>query len=167
MKFIEIKDSDKANDIKKLSLAKYLNTDPDNLKEGYHPSMYEYDNEEYLVLTEDESYAEAHEQTINFIDDVGLSLFSETWLDTQLEDTTILSDTIFDNDDESIDKYEFIEYIKSLSGQHTYDKLNDLGVNVDELIDRSIYEDGLGHVISAYDGKQIELDNDLFAYRMN
>lgn len=162
----KIIDVDKSNDIKKSALAKYLNIDIDKLEEGYRPDIYEYNGEEYLVLTEDESYNEAHEQTVQLIDDIGLSLFNKQWLDTELEDNDILPDHIID-DEEFIDKYEFIEYIKSLTGLHTYDKLCELGVNVDELIDRSIYEDGLGHIISSYDGKQIELDNNLFAYRMN
>ena len=161
-----IKDANELVDEKKLALAKYLNIDPTELKKGYRPDIYEYNGEEYLVLTEDESYNEAHEQTVQLIDDIGLSLFNKHWLDTELEDNDILPDSIID-DEEFIDKYEFIEYIKSLTGMHTYDKLCELGVNVDELIDRSIYEDGLGHIISAYDGKQIELDNNLFAYRMN
>ena len=161
-----IKDANELVDKKKLALAKYLNIDPTELKKGYRPDIYEYNGEEYLVLTEDESYNEAHEQTVQLIDDIGLSLFNKHWLDTELEDNDILPDSIID-DEEFIDKYEFIEYIKSLTGLHTYDRLCELGVNVDELIDRSIYEDGLGHIISAYDGKQIELDNNLFAYRMN
>lgn len=162
----KIIDANKSTDIKKLALAKYLNIDPAELKKGYRPDIYEYNGEEYLVLTEDESYNEAHEQTVQLINDIGLSLFNKHWLDTELEDNDILPDHIID-DEEFIDKYEFIEYIKSLTGLHTYDKLCELGVNVDELIDRSIYEDGLGHIISSYDGKQIELDNNLFAYRMN
>ena len=147
-------------------MAKYLNIDTDKLEEGYRPDMYEYNGEEYLVLTENESYNEAHEQTVQLINDIGLSLFNKNWLDAELKDNDILPDSIID-DEEFIDKYEFIEYIKSLTGMHTYDKLCELGVNVDELIDRSIYEDGLGHIISSYDGAQIELDNNLFAYRMN
>lgn len=161
-----IKDANELVDKKKLALAKYLNIDPAELKKGYRPDIYEYNGEEYLVLTEDESYNEAHEQTVQLIDDIGLSLFNKHWLDTELEDNDILPDSIID-DEEFIDKYEFIEYIKSLTGLHTYDKLCELGIDVDELIDRSIYEDGLGHIISSYDGKQIELDNNLFAYRMN
>ena len=161
-----IKDANELVDKKKLALAKYLNIDPTELKKGYRPDIYEYNGEEYLVLTEDESYNEAHEQTVQLIDDIGLSLFNKHWLDTELEDNDILPDSIID-DEEFIDKYEFIEYIKSLTGLHTYDKLCELGIDVDELIDRSIYEDGLGHIISSYDGEQIELDNNLFAYRMN
>ena len=161
-----IRDANELVDNKKLALAKYLNIDPTELKKGYRPDIYEYNGEEYLVLTEDESYNKAHEQTVQLIDDIGLSLFNKHWLDTELEDNDILPDHIID-DEEFIDKYEFIEYIKSLTGLHTYDRLCELGIDVDELIDRSIYEDGLGHIISAYDGKQIELDNNLFAYRMN
>lgn len=40
-------------------------------------------------------------------------------------------------------------------------------VDVDKVVDEAINWDGLGHFLASYDGEEIELDNDLFAYRVN
>ena len=40
-------------------------------------------------------------------------------------------------------------------------------IDMDEVVDQCIYMDGVAHFISRYDGKEIELENDLYAYRTN
>jgi hypothetical protein len=40
-------------------------------------------------------------------------------------------------------------------------------IDMDEVVDQCIYEDGISHFIARYDGEEIELENGLYAYRTN
>jgi hypothetical protein len=42
-----------------------------------------------------------------------------------------------------------------------------LGHNLDSCLDDAIDTDGRGHFLSSYDNEEIELGDDLYAYRLN
>lgn len=76
---------------RKKALAQFLNLseeEMENIEEGsdsYTSTMLEYDGNEYLVLTEDESYDEFKEWEMSLIDDLGLESFSENYQEHILE----------------------------------------------------------------------------------
>lgn len=45
--------------------------------------------------------------------------------------------------------------------------LQDANLDYDAIVDECISWDGIAHFIARYDGEEIELENDLFAYRQN
>lgn len=46
-------------------------------------------------------------------------------------------------------------------------KRGNLSLDMDKIVDECISMDGRGHFISYYDGDEVELENDLYAYRQN
>lgn len=77
------------------------------------------------------------------------------------------------------------EYIDDVYGENYYRYLVDImgksfvedgllnsdmfkdSLDIDKIVDEAIRLDGRGHFLASYDGKEIELDDDLYAYRIN
>lgn len=117
----------------------------------------------------------------------------ENRLIAEMFDNGILSEDNFENfgkdnpilkDDVDIEekKEEYIEYlIKSGDDPITYykynvgfDNLRDIArkgygpdIDMDKIVEKCIYLDGIANFVARYDGKEIELDDDLFAYRID
>ena len=223
----------KGNEARKEALANYLECDLEDLEDGYRDEVFEYGNEEWIVLTEEEAYEEAGEQIRNIYDDIGLDSFTDqfkdwivnnaideeeihNWMEDsnrsyvddienendstygnrliqELHDEGILSDGDFEVDEDGETLYDTLkdgvdldskkdEYVERLSGsispleflKEMYsDKeigeiLEDNGmIDMDEVIDECIREDGVAHFIATYDSNEIDLGNGLYAYRLN
>lgn len=223
----------KGNEARKESLANYLECDLEDLEDGYRDEVFEYGNEEWIVLTEEEAYEEAGEQIRDIYDDIGLDSFTDSFKDwivnnaideeeihnwmedsyrsyvddienendntygnrliQELHDEGILSDDDFEVDEDGETIYDTLkddvdleskkdEYVERLAGSITpleflkemySDKeigeiLEENGmIDMDEVIDECIREDGVAHFISSYDGNEIDLGNGLYAYRLN
>ena len=44
---------------------------------------------------------------------------------------------------------------------------DNMAIDMDAVVDECVSEDGIAHFISSYDGREIDLDGGLFAYRVN
>lgn len=76
--------------------------------------------------------------------------------------------------DELVDIYldgidDYVDEFKSIYGDSEFStavKENDL-IDLDKVVEEAIRVDGIAHFIARYDGEEIELSDDLFAYRTN
>ena len=70
---------------KKQALADYLDVDIEEIEDGYDDNHFEVNGDEYMILTEDESYDEYKDWEMSLIDDLGLEAFSENFQEHILE----------------------------------------------------------------------------------
>lgn len=132
---------------RKKALAQFLNLseeEMENIEEGsgsYTSSMLEYDGNEYLVLTEDESYDEFKEWEMSLIDDLGLESFSENFQEHILENCTNESffETVADEESDyyigEMDDEELLDYA------HNHNIAEDVEDTDNEDFDRSDIEE--------------------------
>jgi hypothetical protein len=59
-----------------------------------------------------------------------------------------------------------ISFVKDMYGD-SFDIWAKDYIDTDKVAEEAISEDGVAHFISYYDGEEIELGNNLFAYRLN
>lgn len=205
-------------------LAKYLEVDPETIKESYRENLFETeDGEEYFVVDEDEAYELAREDIESLYDDIGLDAFTpsfQDWIIDNAVDTSFLEDFVredyqnyasdieTEDDDEygtrlaqecveagliSEDDFEDGQYVGDedlveLLSEHLFEQVDDyrewfewnfggeelarvlkdnMVIDMDAVVDECISEDGVAHFIASYDGYEIDLGDDLFAYRVN
>lgn len=215
------------------ALAAYLDVEEDTLKEGYDDMVIETeDGEEYLVCDEDEAREKAEESIKNFIEECGITGFTEsfqTWIidnavesdwfedamregnefyfDDILEESSdefesraveelyergLIDDEDFDEDEDgNVDHSQFrgdprdykdafvddmcegwddpVQWFRDNFGdeQFTEAVVRHNLIDIDAVVDTAIEWDGIAHFIATYDGDEIELDGDYFAYRLN
>lgn len=126
---------------KKQALAEYLDVEVDEIEDGYDDNHFEVNGDEWMVLTEDESYDEFKEYEMSLIDDLGLEAFAENFQQHILE--TCIDDSFFDTivDEESdyyiseMDDEDLLEYA------HRHDIAEDIEDVDSEDFDRSDIED--------------------------
>lgn len=142
------------------------------------------DGEEYLVVDEDKARQYAEDDIRSTIDDLGLQAFSrnfQDWIVNNAIDSNWLEQIkeeeadYFENegDQETAERYrnmsddELIDELKGMYGEQDFASF--VGENIDwnKVIDEAISWDGIAHFIARYDGKEIELPNGLYAYRIN
>ena len=137
--------------VKLQALASYLEECRQDLEEPeiyVTNNIFELDNgEEYLVLTDDE----ADEYATSEIEDM-LWAFNPDFLASY----TGLHKAVFEALAEGYETSN--EAIMAL--------INNAG-SMDEFVQESIDADGRGHFVANYDGEEIELENDYYAYRVN
>lgn len=83
-------------------------------------------------------------------------------------DIDLLRQQLQDNELEHIDNY--YEYIKWTYGQDfilEFVSDNPECIDIEKIINECLKEDGIAHFIAFYDGEEIELEDGLFAYRLN
>ena len=182
-------------DLKKSKLADYLGVDEEEIEE-VDENHFNFEDAEYLVCTSDEAYNYASEDIQNTFDDLGLDAFTQGFqnfiidncMDLDWFEDLVKEDieyNVNDNEeyehlsseerDELIDKlYDDVDDLVSyISDHYGRDYLNELiqdnpgCIDMNKVIDACIDEDGIAHFISYYDGEEIELGDDLFAYRQN
>ena len=133
------------------ALASYLEECRQDLEETeiyVTNNIFELDNgEEYLVLTD----TEANEYARSEIEDM-LWTFNASWLASY----TGLHEAVFESLAEGYENSN--EAIMAL--------INNAG-SMDEFVQDAIDADGRGHFVANYDGEEIELENDYYAYRVN
>lgn len=127
-------------------LAEHLECSPEEIQPSpYYQNVMEFGREEYLVLTDEE----ADEKTAEYIRETAWAFRAE-FLASHM--------TGVDADDlKPIQE-------KCESANPIILKLID---DVDHFISDAIQADGRGHFLSGYDGEEIELHGELFAYRIN
>ena len=137
--------------VKLQALASYLEEHRQDLEETeiyVTNNMFELDNgEEYLVLTDQE----ADEYTTSEIENT-LWAFDASWLASY----TGLHKAVFEALAEGYEN----------SNEAIMVLINNAG-SMDDFVQECIYADGRGHFVANYDGEEIELENDYYAYRVN
>lgn len=139
----------------------------------------------YLVCDEDAAFKVCKQDILNSYDEMGLKGFTDLGADIIAEsvneqeyidtlenlkeywteedgDYPIEEDDIYTSPLESFKEYyngEWKESFDSIIGSSLIDW--------DEVTERFIDEDGRGHFISTFDGKEIDLNDDLLAYRLD
>lgn len=106
-----------------------------------------------------EEYYESYIEDIKFEGE----RLREEMEDAEVETEEEFLNYLMENIDDYAEEFEFaygndvfIEAVKE----------NDL-LNMDKVIDFTLENDGYGNTLSGYDGEEIELDNNLYAYRLN
>lgn len=151
----------------------------------YDENVFETENgEEYLVVDEDKARQYAEDDIQATIDDLGLQAFSrnfQDWIINNAIDSNWLEQIkeeeadYFENegDEETAERYrnmsddELIDELKGMYGEKDFASFVGENIDWDKVIDEAISWDGIAHFIARYDGKEIELPNGLYAYRIN
>lgn len=133
------------------ALADYLDCNPSDLSkvsyDYYGLTIYEFDNEEYAVGTD----RTVDEALTDYVKDT-LWTFNADFLAKMTE----LPEEVF----------------KALQPQceganEAILRLVEATGSLGDFVDNVVEADGRGHFLSPYDGEEIELDNDYYAYRIN
>lgn len=142
----------------------------------------------------EDAVKESFEYYVEDIEDEASSMGYENRLIEEMHDHQVLSDEDFEigedgepdlttlKDDVDIDylKEEFVDLLVENAGNpvdhcvdsYGWDWVTDAAINnnlidMDEVVEQCIYEDGVAHFIARYDGEEHELGNGLYAYRTN
>lgn len=142
----------------------------------------------------EDAIKESYEYYVEDIEDESSSMGYENRLIEEMHDHQVLSDDDFEEgedgepdlsilkDDVDIDdkKEEFIDLLVENAGNpidycadnYGWDWVTQMAtqnnlIDMGEVVDQCIYEDGIAHFIARYDGREHELGNGLFAYRTN
>lgn len=196
---------------KVIKLLDYLELDKDvEVKESqYDENIYVVDGEEYLILTDEEADETHREYIKSFIEDCGITGFTEfaqeyiyencmdsSWFDEAMKESfesyvedirneesdngfkNRLVEEMYDNGCEDEDSY--VEYLCSSyeNGIQWYrENFGDTdfasivnehcSLDIDKISEFCIEYDGRGHSLSSYDGHELELDDEYYAYRVS
>ena len=142
----------------------------------------------------EEAVKESMEYYVEDIEDEASSMGYDNRLIEEMHDHQVLDDDDFEEDEdgmpnlrelkEDIDiddkKEEFIDLLVENAGHPVEYCADNFGwdwvskaatennlIDMDEVVEQCIYEDGVAHFIARYDGDEIELGNGLYAYRTN
>lgn len=131
---------------------------------SYAEGIRDEDSDDFTSRLIEEMYAAGILTDDDFeIDDNGdidyMTLKDDIEVDDKIDD---FAQKLTDDIDDYTREFEFQLGKDAL--QKTVDEHN--LVDLDKVIDRCIDIDGLAHYIAHYDGKEIDLDDDLFAYRV-
>ena len=114
---------------KKQALADYLEVDVEEIEDGYDENHFEVNGEEYMILSEDESYDEYKDWEMSLIDDLGLESFSENFQEYILENC--INDSWF----EQVAEEEADYYIGEMNDEELLDYAHDhkIAKNIDDV----------------------------------
>lgn len=132
---------------KEQALAKFLECEVTDLKEGYQEGAFEFGREEYLVLTDSEADEKAKEAILNSV-----WAFNKSFLDAH-------SEAIAEIDEKSFSTLQ--EGCESVN--KAFIKMID---DVDHFVDDAISCDGRGHFLSGYDSEENQ-EGEYYIYRVN
>lgn len=134
------------------AIANYLEVDPSYFEEeGYDPNEFESKeyNESYVVLTEEEAREYAERDIESVFDDLGMEAFTPDFQEWILNNA-VEGDFFFGED-----------------GLNDAVKEGRVDIDMDKIVDECISRDGIAHFVAIYDGKEIDLGNGLYAYRVD
>lgn len=182
----DIHDLDEAiddSDVAGKALANYLDIPLEDL-DYVGDDIYETHDTSYIVCDEDEAYKKAVDEIKMLVDDMGLDAFTpnfKDWIIDNAIDEDAIDDIIeqeieyFEDDEDNPDMLTYlrglntlddkVNYIKDLYGDSLAIWAKDY-IDVDKVADEAISEDGVAHFIARYDGEEVDLGNNLFAYRI-
>ena len=165
------------------ALANYLDIPLEDL-DYVGDDIYETQDTSYIVCDEDEAHKKAVDEIKMLIDDMGLDAFTphfKDWIINNAIDEDAIDDIIeqeieyFEDDEDNPDMLTYLKglntlddkvnYIKDLYGDSLAIWAKDY-IDVDKVADEAISEDGVAHFIARYDGEEVDLGNNLFAYRI-
>lgn len=170
------------------ALAKFLEVEPETIQDSYRENLFETeDGEEYFVVTEDEGYELAKEDIESFIDDLGIQGFTpdfQEWIFENAVDENFIDSAIDEEidylrsdgeDEDTADWLEDLDYIGKVNyfkdswGEQDFSKWisDNNAFDFDAIADEAISWDGVAHFVASYDGVETELEDGLFAYRLN
>jgi len=174
---------DDSDDVGK-TLADYLGTSLEDM-DYLGNNIYDTPEGEYFVSTEEEAHRTAVQNVKDILDDEGVMAFTPSfrqWIVDNAIDEKAVDKVI----DQEIKYFELEEddpdMLEFLRGLDTYDKkisyVNDLYadsfdtwatdfVDRDKVAEEAVSEDGIAHFLAYYDGEEIDLPNNLKAYRIN
>lgn len=195
-----------------VSLLKYLNLEVKDVtieKSKYDDNVFIINGKEYMILTDKEA-DEVHKDYIaSFVDDAGISGFSEfaqgyifdycidtSWFDDAMRESfefyiedirnetascdefsnrleEEMAEACCDNEDSYIEhlclSYEnAVEWYRDNFGEDSFNQAVNTNcyVDISKISEFCIEHDGRGHSLSSYDGNELELDNEYYAYRV-
>ena len=167
------------------ALAQYLGIDVDEIDEVGN-NEFETPEGDYTVLTEDEADEWARDEEEMIFYDMGLDAFSpnfQDWILSNAIDEEAINDIVesdleyFKDQEEDEDMVAYIEsldtfddklnYVKDLYGEEGFKDWAKDYIDFDTIFEEVISLDGRGPLLSAWDGEEIELPGDLYAYRQN
>ena len=182
----DIHDLDEAiddSDVAGKALANYLDIPLEDL-DYVGDDIYETQDTSYIVCDEDEAYKKAVDEIKMLVDDMGLDAFTphfKDWIIDNAIDEDAIDDIIeqeieyFEDDEDNPDMLTYlrglntlddkVNYIKDLYGDSLAIWAKDY-IDVNKVADEAISEDGVAHFIAQYDGEEVDLGNNLFAYRI-
>ena len=176
---------------KEQALANYLDIDVDEVES--YGSYFEADGQEFIVAKNyDDAYDLAVESVIDLQDDIGivtegmtdiLKYEVEDIINDQFKNSTDEVEAYMDSleDEEREDAgeydndYEFMEDVygetpfEHLMEMGLYDVLNNMITVAEEkkIAEFCVDIDGVAHFLASYDGLDIELEKDMYAFRTN
>lgn len=114
-------------------------------------------------------FREESESDVNYLEDDEVIEEAKSY-DIETEDLDIedIRDALISAKLDSIK--DFIEEYYFVYGSKDMDQIfkhNSDAIDLEGLAEKCIELDGVGHNIAGYDGREIKLDNDLYAYRVN
>lgn len=142
----------------------------------------------------EDAVREAMENYVEDIEDESSSMGYDNRLIEELHDHQVLSDEDFEEDEDgepdfrslkdSVDidsaREEYIDLLVEDAGHPVdycadnfgWDWVSEVAdqnglIDMEEVVDECIFQDGIAHFIARYDGDEIELGNGLYAYRTN
>jgi hypothetical protein len=131
------------------ALANFLGCEVEEITEGYAENLYEYGNEEYLVLTEEEAEDRAK---------------------TDILDSLWAFNTDFILEHTNIDWNDRIEKAMKKMQEELCEDANEIVkamiTDFDQFVQDAIDADGRGHFLAGYDGEENE-EGKYFIYRTN
>lgn len=137
-------------------LAKFLECEVDDLKESYSENRFEYGNQEYLVVNEDEREEEVKEYIRE-----SLWAFNANFI---LNNSKI-SDQAGNKVEKALKKMQ--EELCEDANELVFALLTDF----DDFVEEAVSADGYGHFLSQYDGEENEVQdkegNWYYIYRTN
>lgn len=165
------------------ALAQYLGIDAEEI-ESDDDKYFETPDGDYTVLTDDEADQEARDVEESLFDDMGLEAFSpnfQDWIFENAIDEGAINDIVesdleyFKDQEEDEDMVAYIEsldtfddklnYVKDLYGEEGFKDWAKDYLDFDTIFEEMISLDGRGPLLSSWDGEEIELPGDFYAYK--
>lgn len=131
------------------ALVSFLECEEDEITQGYDEKIFEYGNQEYLVLTEEEA-DEAIKENISEL----IWAFNANFI---LDHTSI-------NWNSRIEKS--LQKMQQELCEDANELLKAMITDIDEFIEDAVDADGRGHFLSGYDGEENE-EGGYYIYRIN
>ena len=141
----------------------------------------------------EEAVKESMESYVEDIEDETSADFENRLIEEMYEHQVLTDDDFEEDEDGEIDytslkadididykKEEFVDLLVENNGNaveycgdnYGWDWVAEMAstynlIDLEEVVEQCIYEDGIAHFIARYDGEEIELENGLYAYRTN
>ena len=153
-------------------LKDYFNTEDVTLSDSPHYGLktFKVDNCLYAVGTYTEAYEAAKKDAKNILEEAYSDEDKVNWLQKNNwigVDTESVCDAISDDEYTFTDIDEYVSMFGSKASEAISYNFIKYYIDEDEIAQYVIDCDGIAHSLATYDGNEIELDSELYAYRIN